>query len=62
MSKKDNPGIIPQHPGMNKKTEEFIAQKQQKNRKSGVHHYPLPDKRQEARHQHINGSTPKRDQ
>ncbi|MDP9128191.1 MAG: hypothetical protein M3N08_08040 [Pseudomonadota bacterium] len=50
-------------PGMSEKTAEFLAEKQQeRNHKSARHEYPLEDKRKDARREHTNGSTPRRDQ
>ena len=50
-------------PGMTKKTAEFLAKKkQEQNQQSAQHQYPVEDKRKEARREHTNGSTPRRDQ
>lgn len=50
-------------PGMTEKTADFLAQKQQEqNHKSAQHQYPVEDRRKDARREHTNGSTPRRDQ
>lgn len=58
--------VKPKHnlsPGMTEKTADFLAQKQQEiGKDSAQHQYPVEDKRKEARREHTNGSTPRRDQ
>ena len=61
MTQKDKHAQV--RPGMNAHTAELVAEKQEEQReKSAQQHYPVEDKRKEARQEHINGSTPRRDQ
>jgi hypothetical protein len=63
MPNKDNHNRSTLGVGMNEKTAEFLAEKQQEqNNKSAQHQYPVEDKRKEARREHTNGSTPRSDQ
>ena len=49
-------------PVLREKTEDAIATKQlNQNEKSIRHNYSIEDKRKEARIEHTNGSTPRRD-
>jgi len=50
-------------PVLNEKTEDLSVTKQRdKNEKSARHSYAVDDKRKDARIEHTNGSTPRRDQ
>ncbi len=43
------------------KTAEFISERQEAYQKSEQQHFPVEDKRQVARREHTNGSTPRKD-
>jgi len=63
MTNKEKAAATHLPPGMSEKTAEFLAEKQQdQNHKSAQHQYPVEDKRKDARREHTNGSTPRRDQ
>jgi len=50
-------------PGMSEHTADMLAEKQKEaESKSAQKNYPVEDKRKEARQEHTNGSTPRRDQ
>ena len=46
---------------MSPQTAEMLSQKQTEYQKSEQHNFPIPDKREEARREHTNGSTPRKD-